>query len=113
MISKKCDLDEFIEAVKDKPYHEFLTLTLKEGYASDDILVRERNEGADPTSPAFQKIERYNKAITDLIFLLQVGETPDFESETGEENFQKFRSVAEDLVEKGELLPAILDHFGR
>ena len=39
MISEECDLDRFIEGIKDLTYHEFLTFTLKEGYASDDVLT--------------------------------------------------------------------------
>ena len=109
MISEECDLDSFIDAIKDLAYHEVLTYTLKEGYATDDLLVHKKRDGGPDG-----KIERasaYNKALRDFIFLLQVGQRPDLPFEEEKENYNKFRRVAENLVERGELLPAILNFF--
>ncbi len=109
MISEECDLERFIDAIKDLTYHEVLTLTLKEGYAADDLIVlRKRGGGADEE---LERISKYNRALRDFIFLLQVGERPDLPSERERENYQKFRRVAKSLVERGELLPAILNYF--
>lgn len=109
MISEECDLERFIDAIKDLTYHEVLTLTLKEGYAADDLIVlRKRGGGADEE---LERISKYNRALRDFIFLLQVGERPDLPSERERENYQKFRRVAKSLVERGELLPSILNYF--
>jgi hypothetical protein len=109
MISEECDLDRFIDAIKDLTYHEVLTSTLKEGYATDDLLVHKRRDGV-PEGEVEQASE-YNKALRDFIFLLQVGQRPDLASEGEKENYNKFRRVAESLVQRGELLPAILNFF--
>ena len=107
MISEDCDLDRFIDTIKDLNYHEVLTLTLKEGYATDDLLIHKKRDGAPEEE--IERVSGYNKALRDFIFLLQVGQRPDLLSER--ENYNKFRLVAKSLVERGELLPAILDFF--
>ena len=109
MISEDCDLDMFIEAIKDLTYHEVLTLTLKEGYATDDLLAHKKREGA--ADEELEKISEYNRALRGFIFLLQVGQRPDLPFEGDRENYQKFRRVAKSLVERGELLPSILSYF--
>ncbi|MHC1631250.1 MAG: hypothetical protein ACXQT4_02995 [Methanotrichaceae archaeon] len=110
MISEKCDLNKFVEAIKDRPYHEVLTLTLREGYDSDDVLIHKKNEAPDDHE-AIQQISEYNKAIHDFIFVLQIGGKPSLESARDKDNFKKFRSVAENLVKTEELLPGILNCF--
>ena len=109
MISEDCDLDRFIDTIKDLNYHEVLTLTLKEGYATDDLIVHQKRGGA--SEEELERLSEYNKALRDFIFLLQVGQRPDLLSERERENYNKFRLVAKSLVERGELLPAILDFF--
>jgi len=109
MISKECDLDTFIDAIKDLIYHEVLTITLKEGYAADDLLVHKKRDGAP--EEVLERVSVYNKALRDFIFLLQTGQRPDLVSEEDRENYQKFHRVAKSLVERGELLPSILSYF--
>jgi hypothetical protein len=109
MISEECDLDRFIDAIKDLTYHEILTLTLKEGYAADDLIVLRKRGGA--ADEELERISEYNRALRGFIFLLQVGERPDLLSEEDREKYQKFRLVARCLVERGELLPSILNYF--
>ncbi len=109
MISEEYDLDQFIEGIKDLTYHEVLTFTLKEGYASDDILVHKKRDGA--SEEEIQRVSEYNKALHDIIFLLQVGQRPDLVSDRERDNYNKFRQVAQNLVDTGELLPKILDFF--
>lgn len=109
MISESCDLDGFIESIKDLTYHEVLTSILKEGYEADDLLVFRRREG--DAAPELERIREYSRALRFFIFLLQTGERPDLVTEREWEEYQKFRQVAESLVERGELIPAILDHF--
>jgi hypothetical protein len=46
MISESCDLDGFIEAIKDLTYHEVLTSILKEGYEADDLFVSKKRDAA-------------------------------------------------------------------
>jgi len=111
MISKKCNLGEFIEAVEDKAYHEFFILLLDERYASDDLLIHMRNDGVDVSSAEYQQISVYNTALHNVLYLLQVNQMPDLKSEYDKENYLKFRIVAEKLVAKGELLPTILKYF--
>ncbi|HII07860.1 MAG TPA: hypothetical protein HA349_11280 [Methanotrichaceae archaeon] len=109
MISEECDLDSFIDSIGDLTYHEVLTITLKEGYATDDLLVHKKKNGGP-----VEEIERasaYNKALRDFVFLLQVGQKPDLVSEAEREKYNKFRQVAKNLVDKGELLPTILNFF--
>ena len=109
MISEDCDLDSFIDAIEDLAYHEVLTVTLKEGYATDDLIVHKKREGA--ADEELERISEYNRALRDFIFLLQTGQRPDLPSGRKRENYSKFRRVAKSLVERGELLPAILDYF--
>ncbi|KQC15227.1 MAG: hypothetical protein APR56_02530 [Methanosaeta sp. SDB] len=109
MISEECNLDSFIDAIKDLTYHEVLTFTLKEGYTTDDLLVHNKRDSAPEEE--IERISEYNKALRDFVFLLQVGQRPDLVSEGERENYNKFRRVAVSLVERGELLPAILDYF--
>ncbi len=109
MISEECDLDSFIDAIKDLAYHEVLTSTLKEGYATDDLLVHKKRDGSPEEE--IERASEYNKALRDFVFLLQVGQRPDLASEGERENYNKLRLVAKNLVERGELLPAILDYF--
>lgn len=109
MISESCDLDGFIEAIKDLTYHEVLTSTLKEGYATDDLLVHNKREGAP--AEEMERISEYNRALRSFIFLLQTGQRPDLATASEREGYNKFRRVAESLVDRGELLPAILDYF--
>jgi hypothetical protein len=109
MISEECDLDRFINAIKELTYHEVLTSTLKEGYAADDLLIHKKRDGA--ADEELEKISEYNGALRGFIFLLQVGERPDLPSERDREKYQKFRRVARGLVERGELLPSILNYF--
>ena len=109
MISKSCDLDGFIESIKDLRYHEVLTSILKEGYEADDLLVSRRRKG--DAAPELERIREYSRALRFFIFLLQTGERPDLVTEGEREEYQKFRQVAESLVERGELIPAILEHF--
>jgi len=109
MISEDCDLDRFIEAIEDLPYHDLLIFTLKEGYAADDLIVHKGRDGASPEE--MERITGYNRALRSFIFLLQIGQKPDLASEREKENYYRFRSVAAKLVERGELLPAILDYF--
>ena len=109
MISIDCDLDRFIEAIEDLPYHELLVSILKEGYAADDLLVHRRREGASPEE--MERIAGYNRALRSFIFLLQTGSRPDLASEREKEDYNKFRRVAAKLVERVELIPGILDHF--
>jgi hypothetical protein len=109
MISEDCDLDRFIEAIEDLPYHDLLIFTLKEGYDTDDLLVHRRREGATPEE--MERIAEYNRALRSFIFLLQTGQKPDLASEGEKETYNRFRRVAANLVERGELLPAILGYF--
>ncbi|KQC14376.1 MAG: hypothetical protein APR56_03870 [Methanosaeta sp. SDB] len=109
MISEECDLDRFIDAIEDLTYHDVLTLTLKEGYAADDLIVHRRRGGA--SEEELERISEYNRALRGFVFLLQVGERPDLSTEGDQEKYQKFRRVAKSLVERGELLPAILNYF--
>ena len=109
MISESCDLDGFIESIKDLRYHEVLTSILKEGYEADDLLVSRRREEA--AAPELEKIREYSRALRFFVFLLQTGERPDLVTEREREEYQKFRQVAESLVERGELLSGILEHF--
>jgi len=109
MISEKCDLDEFIEAIEDLPYHEVLTSILKEGYASLDHLAHRKRDGA--IDEEIERINQYGKALRDVTFLLQMGMRPDYVTKRDVENYNKFRCVASRLVEKGELMPSILDFF--
>jgi len=109
MISKEYDLDRFIEEIKDQTYHEVLTFTLTEGYASDDVLVHKKRDGA--SEEVIQRVSEYNKALHDIIFLLQVGQRPNLVSDRELDNYNKFRQVAQNMVDKGELLPKILDFF--
>jgi hypothetical protein len=109
MISEECDLDSFIDAIKDLAYHEVLTFTLKEGYAADDLIVHQKRDGA--ADEELERISEYNRALRGFVFLLQVGERPDLPSERDREKYQKFRRVARSLVERGELLPSILNYF--
>ncbi len=109
MISEECDLESFIDAIKDLTYHEVLTITLKEGYATDDLIVHKKRDGA--ADEELESISEYNKALRDFIFLLQTGQRPDLSTEGDRENYHKFRRVAKSLVERGELLPAILNYF--
>jgi hypothetical protein len=109
MISEDGDLDRFIDAIEDLTYHEVLTTTLKEGYEADDLIVhRKRGAAADEE---LEWISEYSSALRGFIFLLQVGERPDLSTEKDQVNYQKFRRVARCLVERGELLPAILNYF--
>ncbi|MDF0591652.1 hypothetical protein [Candidatus Methanocrinis natronophilus] len=109
MICEDCDLDRFIEAIEDLPYHELLVSTLKEGYAADDLLVQRRREAA--TDEEMERVAGYNRALRSFIFLLQTGSRPDLASDEDREAYNRFRRVAAKLVERGELLPAILDYF--
>lgn len=109
MISEECDLDRFIDAIEDLTYHEILTFTLKEGYAADDLIAHKKRDGA--ADEVLEGISEYSSALRGFIFLLQVGERPDLTTEKDRENYQKFRRVARCLVERGELLPAILNYF--
>lgn len=109
MISEDCDLDRFIEAIEDLPYHELFIFTLKEGYAADDLLVHRRREGASPEE--MERIAGYNRGLRSFIILLQTGQKPDLATEREKENYNKFRRIAAKLVERKELLPAILDYF--
>jgi len=109
MISEDCDLDRFIESIEGLPYHDLLIFTLKEGYAADDLLVHRRREGA--TGEEMERIAGYNRALRSFIFLLQIGQKPDLAPGKERETYNKFRRVAANLVERKELLPAILDHF--
>jgi len=109
MISEEGNLDRFIDAIEDRTYHEVLTTILKEGYVADDHIVHKKRDGA--SEEEIERILEYKKALQDFIFLLQVGERPDLSSERGRENYQKFNRVAKSLVERGELLPAILNYF--
>lgn len=109
MISEDCDLDRFIDEIEGLPYHDLLVSTLKEGYATDDLLVHKRRDGA--STEEMERIAEYNRALRSFIFLLQTGQRPDLASEREKENYNRFRRVAAKLVEKGELLSAILDYF--
>jgi len=109
MISEECDLDRFIDAIKDLAYHEVLTSTLKEGYATDDLLVHKKKDGGPEEE--IERASAYNKALRDFIFLLQVGQRPDLVSDGERDNYSKFRQVAKNLVDRGELLPTILNFF--
>ncbi len=109
MISEDCDLDSFISAVKDLTYHEVLTSTLKEGYATDDLIVHKKKEGAP--AEEIERISEYNRALRSFLFLLQTGQRPDLANAAEKERYNKFRQVAKSLVDRGELLPAILDYF--
>ncbi len=109
MISEECNLDRFIDAIKDLTYHEVLTSTLKEGYATDDFLVHKKKDSAPEEE--IERISEYNKALRDFIFLLQVGQRPDLVSDGERDNYSKFRQVAKNLVDRGELLPTILNFF--
>ncbi|MBN1324359.1 MAG: hypothetical protein JW986_10265 [Methanotrichaceae archaeon] len=109
MISKKCDLDEFIEVIEDLPYHMVLTSILNEGYATDDHLAHRRRDCA--ANNEIERIIQYRKALRDITFLLQMGMRPDYVTMKDVENYNKFRRVAAKLVEKGELMPRILDFF--
>jgi hypothetical protein len=109
MISEEGDLDRFIDAIEDLTYHEVLTSTLKEGYAADDLIAHKKRDGA--TDEVLERISEYSSALRGFIFLLQVGERPDHSSGGDRENYLKFRRVARCLVERGELLPAILNYF--
>ncbi len=109
MISEECDLDRFIDAIKDLTYHEVLTSILKEGYATDDLLVHKKRDGAPEEE--IERASEYNKALRDFVFLLQAGQRPDLVSDVESKNYNKFRRVAKSLVERGELLPAILNYF--
>ena len=109
MISESCDLDSFIDAIKDLTYHEVLTTTLKVGYATDDLLVHKKRECAP--AEEIVRISDYNRALRSFIFLLQTGQRPDLATAEEKEGYNKFRRVAEILVDRGELLPAILDYF--
>jgi hypothetical protein len=104
-----CDLDRFVEAIKGRPYHEVLTKTLKEGYASDDRLVPRNRDGSSEED--IRRVYEYNKALKDFLFLLQVGVRPEHGSERERKNYNKFRQVAENLVAKGELVSRILEFF--
>ena len=109
MISESCDLDSFIEAIIELTYHEVLTSTLKEGYATDDLLVHKKREGAP--SEEMERASEYNRALRSFLFLLQTGQRPDVATAEDKEGYNKFRRVAKSLVDRGELLPAILDYF--
>jgi hypothetical protein len=109
MISEEGDLDRFIDAIEDLTYHEVLTFTLKEGYAADDLIVHKKRDGA--SEEEIERISEYNRALRGFIFLLQVGERPDFPSEEDRKKYSKFCRVAKSLVERGELLPSILNYF--
>jgi len=109
MISEMCDLDKFIEAIEDLPYHMVLTSILNEGYAADDKLAHRRRDGA--TDDEIKRIVQYRKALRDITFLLQMGMRPDYVTRNDVENYNKFRRVAARLVEKGELMPSILGFF--
>ncbi|HRW82716.1 MAG TPA: hypothetical protein P5049_04585 [Methanothrix sp.] len=109
MISEDCDLDSFISAVKDLTYHEVLTSTLKEGYGTDDLIVHKKKEGAP--AEEIERISEYNRALRSFIFLLQTGQRPDLATAEEKEGYNKFRHIAKGLVDRGELLPAILDYF--
>ncbi|NYT02280.1 MAG: hypothetical protein GKC10_05965 [Methanosarcinales archaeon] len=111
MISEDCDVDRLIGTIKELPYHEVLTFTIKEGYACDDLLVHCKKEGASEED--LERVREYRKAIQDFLFLLQMGQRPDYITRKNVENYNKFRVVAENLVKKGELLPAILNFFDR
>lgn len=109
MISESCDLDGFIEAIKDLTYHEVLSSILKEGYEADDLFVSKKRDEASALE--LEKVREYSRALRFFIFLLQTGQRPDLASEREREVYQKFRQVAATLVERRELLPAILDYF--
>jgi hypothetical protein len=109
MISEECDLDQFIEAITDMYYPEFYISILKEGYASDDVLVHKKRDGA--SEEVIQIVSEYNKALHDFLFLLNTSQRPDHASEKEMINYNKFRQVAQNLVDKGELLPEILNFF--
>jgi len=111
MISEDCDIDRFIEAVKELPYHEVLITTINEGYACDDLLVHRKKDGA--SQEELEQVREYRKAMQDFIFLLQTGQRPDYITRRNVENYNQFRQVAENLVKKGELLPAILKFFDK
>lgn len=109
MISEECDLDQFIDAIKDMSYHEFYIAILKEGYATDNVLIYKKRDGAPEA--AIQKASEYNKALHDFVFMLNTSQRPDHASEKEKRNYNKFRMVAQNLVDKGELLPEILNFF--
>ncbi len=103
MISERFDLDEFVEAIKNAPLHEVLTLTLREHYDSQNLIAKAANPDL--------VLSEYSRALDDFLFVIQVGGTPAPLSERERVCFLKFRPVVEGLVESGEFVPLILKCF--
>jgi hypothetical protein len=109
MISQDCDVESFIRRIADLPYHEVLVAILNEGYATDDLIAHQRRDGASEED--ISRAKEYSKFLRDIIYLLQTGLRPDYVSKKDVLNYNKFCPVACSLVERGELMPEIMDFF--
>ena len=61
MISTKCSIEEFVEAVKDKDPQEVIALAVKEATKADRKVMKTRKQGKT------EKLETYSRQLKRLI----------------------------------------------
>lgn len=98
------DIEDFIEQVKDKDYHEILRLAAEEGSRVQraSYKVRGATEARRQGSP------QYARLLGGLVFFLKSGVKP---SGIDDWDFQRFRPIAENLVRKDQFKPEVLCLF--
>lgn len=105
MISSSYNIKEFVNEVKDKNRVEIIQLAQKEAYGAEKSSAgvmgakKARNQGSFD----------YSRILKGLIFFLNNEKKPD---RIYDREFQRFRPIAENLVQKNQLGFSILELFG-
>ncbi len=100
------DLNNLIERIKDKDFIEILDDLVKER----TYLKRLSLSDVKKAGKSEYKFSQYKDHIGDFLFFLNSGMTP---ATTGLDGLKKFLPVINNLVEKKQLKPEVLDRFSR
>jgi hypothetical protein len=104
MISNNYDIKEFLEAMLGKDFNEIFILAEQEAF---DAEIRSFNVKNAPKTREKGSVT-YSRKVGNFLFFLRQGIRP---SGASDEEFSLYRPICEDLVEKQEFQPTVLDLF--
>ncbi len=100
MISRECNINEFINFVKDKDRGEIIFLC-REYKKAEKLLHSSKKDGK-------YVIQNYRDVIRGLAWLLQYGSKP---ATVSDQDFELYRPIIENLVKKEQMNPEVLELF--
>lgn len=114
MISPSFDNRKFIEAIQDEEYPEIIRLAQQEAIEADGLSFGQKPEVKDKPMEAQAwenrkwACQQYREFIGAFVFFIRSRIKPDGIDDS---DFQLFRPVCENLVQKGQCRPEVMDYF--